>query len=137
MEWEFTPQQVVKGEASYGLAEFRRDLLEEIRINIPGADEQALDPVFRLVYDMHYWLATGNAYRGFEQGFHERPELVMLLRAAHSQSAPNVEMLGAILQRSIMDGVEAGASLDLALERAATSHQALVAHGPTPAAKVA
>lgn len=135
MEWEFTPQQVVKGEASYGLADFRRDLLEEIRINIPGADEQALDSLFRLVYDMHYWLATGNAYRGFEQDFHDRPELVTLLRAVHSQSAANVEMLGAILQRSIMDGVEAGAGLEQALGYAADVHRAVVERGPLPATR--
>ncbi|HET8746086.1 MAG TPA: hypothetical protein VFM98_10805 [Ramlibacter sp.] len=49
-QWEFTAQQVVKGEAVYGVAEFWRDLFEEIR-NMPGADEQALNPVFRLVYE--------------------------------------------------------------------------------------
>jgi hypothetical protein len=124
MEWEFTPEQVVKAEAGYGLAQFRRDLFEEVRGNMPGADDASLELMFRLVYDLHYWLATGNAYRDFERDFRDQPDLVLLLRAVHHHSGPNVAMLGAILQRSIMDGVEAGAGLDEALALAASRHRA-------------
>jgi hypothetical protein len=123
MEWEFTAQEVVRGEVGYGLGEFRRDLCEEIRTNVPGMDDDGLDSLFRLVYDLHYWLATGNAYREFEREFRDQPNLVMLLRAVQGGSAGNVEMLGAILQRTIMDGVEAGANLEQALERAGEEHR--------------
>ena len=123
MEWEFTPQEVVRGEVGYGLEEFRRDLCEEVRTNVPGVDDGGLESLFRLVYDMHYWLATGNAFCDFELEFRDQPNLVMLLRAVHGGSAGNVEMLGAILQRTIMDGVEAGANLDEALQRAGEAHR--------------
>ena len=134
MEWEFSAQQVVRGEAVYGLHEFRRDLCEEIRRNVPGMDDAALDSVFRLIYDLHYWLATGKAYRDFERQFREQPNLVMLLRAVHAQSTPNVEMLGAILQRTIMEAVESGAAIEQALERAADLHR--IAAGASPVTAV-
>ena len=130
MEWEFSAQQVVRGEALYGLHEFRRDLCEEIRRNVPGMDDAALDSVFRLIYDLHYWLATGNAYRDFERQFRDQPNLVMLLRAVHAQSTPNVEMLGAILQRTIMEAVESGAAIEQALENAAHVHRTATARSP-------
>lgn len=130
MEWEFTAQEVVRGEVGYGLEEFRRDLCEELRTNVPGMDDDGLESLFRLVYDLHYWLATGNAYRDFEMGFRDQPTLVMLLRAVHGGSAGNVEMLGAILQRTIMDGVEAGANLEEALQRAGEAHRAATSVSP-------
>ncbi|WP_372529163.1 hypothetical protein [Piscinibacter sp.] len=130
MEWEFTPAELVRGEAAYGLSEFRRDLGEEIRRNIPGLDDPELDRLFRLIYDLHYWLATGNDYRDFESQFADQPKLVPLLRAVHAQCTGNVEMLGAILQRLIMDGVEGGAPLEQALDRAAQLHERSAAVSP-------
>lgn len=130
MEWEFTAAEVVRGDAVYGLSDFRRDLGEEVRVNLPGLDDRELDRLFRLIYDLHYWLATGNAYRDFEQGFADQPKVVPLLRTVHQQCAGNVEMLGAILQRLIMEGVESGAPLELALERTAHLHQRAAAVSP-------
>jgi len=131
MEWEFTPAQLVRGEAAYGLAEFRRDLGEEIRGNLPGLDDPELDRLFRVIYDLHYWLATGNAYGDFEDQFSGQPKLLPLLRAVHQNCNGNVEMLGAILQRLIMDGVEAGEPLEQALEQAARNHQRAVDVSPS------
>lgn len=65
MEWEFTPQQVVKGEAGYGLDEFRHDLMQEVALNMPGLGYEQLEPVSRLAYDLCYWLATGKEYEEF------------------------------------------------------------------------
>lgn len=130
MEWEFTPAQVVRAEVAYGLQEFRRDLCEELRTNVPGMEDDGLESLFRLVYDLHYWLATGNAYGDFEREFRDQPTLVMLLRAVYGGSAANVEMLGAILQRTIMDGVEAGADLEQALQRAGEAHRAATSLSP-------
>ena len=33
MQWEFSPEDVVKAQAEYGLLDFRRDLAEELRSN--------------------------------------------------------------------------------------------------------
>lgn len=136
MEWEFTAANVVKGEAVYGLAEFRHDLNEEVRGNLPGLDDPELDKIFRVVYDLHYWLATGNEYAGFENQFTDQPKLLPLLRAVHAHSSSNVEMLGAILQRLIMDGVSAGVPLEHALQQAADLHARAAAESPLGRATV-
>jgi hypothetical protein len=50
----------------------------------------------------------------------------MFLRSAKEHQKENVAMLGAILQRGIMDGVEAGLSVGDAVAQAAASHQQTV-----------
>jgi hypothetical protein len=118
MEWEFTPQQVVKGEMDYGLDAFRHDLMQEVALNIPGLGNEQLEQAFRLAYDLSYWLATGKDYDEFEQRFQDI-NTVMFLRALREHGKANVEMLGAILQRMIMDGVEEGLSVDDAVAQVA------------------
>ena len=130
MAWEFTPADLVTGKVEYGLAEFRRDLGEEIDANMPGLDATELDRLYRVIYDLHYWLATGSAYRDYEAQFAHQPKLQPLLRAVHAQCTGNVEMLGAILQRLIMDGVAAGVPLDQALAQAARLHERAAAVSP-------
>lgn len=118
MDWEFTPQQVVKGEIDYGLDEFRHDLMQEVALNIPDLGNEQLEPVFRLAYDLCYWLATGKDYDEFEARFQDL-NTVMFLRALREHGKANVEMLGAILQRMIMDGVEEGLSVGDAVAQVA------------------
>ena len=130
MEWEFKPADLLRGEAEYGLAEFRRDLAQEIHANLPGLDEPELDRLFRVLYDLHYWLATGNEYTAFEAQYAGQSRLIQMLRAVHAQSAANVEMLGAILQRLIMDRVAAGVPLEHAVEQAAQLHELAAAVSP-------
>lgn len=123
MEWDFTPQQVVKAEIDYGLPEFRRDLRHEIEMNMPGTDDTSIDRSFRMLYDLCYWLATGRDYREFERAF-TTESAIMFLRAAKEHQQANVEMLGSILQRMIMDGVAEGLSVDDAVARVADAHRA-------------
>lgn len=125
MEWEFTPQQVVKGEVGYGLAEFRHDLMQEVFLNVPGIGEKKLNPIFALAYDLCYWLATGKDYDEFEERFQDLNTL-MFLRALRAHGQGNVEMLGAILQRMIMDGVESSLPLEEAVAQVAAHHQQMV-----------
>lgn len=47
MEWEFTPQQVVKGEVGYGLEAFRHDLMQEVSLNVQGIGEEQLNRSLR------------------------------------------------------------------------------------------
>lgn len=128
MEWEFTPQQVVKGEVDYGLEIFRRDLMQEVSLNVPGIGEEQLNPVFALAYDLCYWLATGKDYDEFEEQFEDLNAL-MFLRALREHGQGNVEMLGAILQRMIMDGVEAGLPLEEAVAQVGAHHQQIARQG--------
>lgn len=122
MEWEFTPQQLVKGEIDYGLDAFRHDLMQEVTLNIPDLGNEQLEPVFRLAYDLCYWLATGKDYDEFEERFQDL-NTVMFLRALREHGKANVEMLGAILQRTIMDGVEEGLSVSDAVARVARNQE--------------
>lgn len=80
-----------------------------------------MEPVFGLAYDFCYWLATGKDYDEFEERFQDI-NMLMFLRAVRAHGQANVEMLGAILQRMIMDGVEEGLPVVDAVERVA-AHQ--------------
>lgn len=120
MEWEFTPDDVVQGNVDYALDDFRRDLLQEFRMNLP-AENRPAEPerLFAMVYDLCYWLATGGEFAAFEREVGADPYLGGFLRMVHRHSGPNVAMLGAILQRSIMDNMEEGMPLEAALEAVA------------------
>ncbi|NMF89073.1 hypothetical protein [Aromatoleum petrolei] len=127
MEWEFTAEQVVKGDVDYGLEQFRRDLGEEVRLNVASADELQQLCAYNLIYDMCYALATDRKLDEFLATYAYDPPSCQLLREVEPLMSGNVVMLGAILQRMIMDGVEAGMSLERAIDEAAARHQAAVA----------
>src|SRR5574337_500836 len=126
MEWEFTAEEVVKAEVGYSLAEFRRDLAEEVRMNLGGADE-VQQQTFDLVYDLCYALATNRRLEDFLAAYAFDPPTCEFLREIRPMMDANVEMLGAILQRMIMDGVEQGIPLDQAIGAAAARHGEVVA----------
>jgi len=126
MEWEFLPEQVVKGETDYSLADFRSDLAREVELNMPGADPTQRGATHALLYDACYWLATGNEFEAFLASYSYDPPTCEFLRAVQPTLEPNVQMLGAILQRMIMNRVEAGAKLEQALEQVVAQHRRVV-----------
>lgn len=127
MQWEFTPQQVVKGEIGYGLAQFRSDLLEEVSANLGADDPVSLQQSYDLIYDLCYWLATGREFTAFIATLPEQTPLDShVLHAIKEHMRDNITMLGAILQRAIMDGVEAGMPLEQAVNTAAQHHASIV-----------
>ncbi|HQZ01763.1 MAG TPA: hypothetical protein PL024_05700 [Thauera sp.] len=129
MEWEFTAEDVVKAQAAYLLEDFRRDLMEEVRMNLGESDELQLTRSFNLLYDMCYALATGRSLDDFLKPYAYDPPTCEFLQKLQPLMAANVEMLGAILQRMIMYGVEAGMPLETAVDEAASRHQQVVAAG--------
>jgi hypothetical protein len=133
MEWEFSPEDVVKAQADYGLAEFRNDLAEELRMNLGAADKTQQTRSFNLIYDLCYALATSKDFEAFLTAYAFDPPTVQFLREIEPLMAGNVAMLGAILQRLIMDGVEAGVPLEQAVQDAARAHGETVARIPAPA----
>lgn len=133
MEWEFTAEQVVKGDTDYGLREFRRDLGEEVRMNMGSAEAPQRLRTYNLVYDMCYALATDRELDDFLAAFAYDPPTCELLRELEPLMRGNVEMLGAILQRMIMDGVESGMNLERALAAAADRHRAVCDADPESA----
>ncbi len=127
MEWEFTAEDVVKARSAYALEDFRRDLSEEVRINLGSSDPLQHARTFNLLYDMCHALATGRSLEDFLQPYAYDPPTCEFLREVQPLMAANVDMLGAILQRMIMDGVEEGMPLEQALEQAASRHGRIVA----------
>ena len=128
MEWKFTPDQVVKCEVDYGLEEFRKDMFEEVRLNTGQMDDAQQQKIFNVMYDLCYWVATGNDYDDSLAALDEDPFFPTFLASIKAKLAPNREMLGAILQRLIMDRIEGqGMSLDDALKQVGELHRVTTA----------
>jgi hypothetical protein len=129
MEWEFTAEDVVKGRSGYALADFRHDLAEEVRQNT-GADGDAFVRTYHLLYDLCYALATSKDLDAHLGAYAYDPPTVQFLRELAPVMSANVEMLGAILQRQIMDRVETGTPLESAVAEVADWHRQTVAEHP-------
>jgi hypothetical protein len=128
MEWEFTPDQVVRVEVDYGLEDFRRDMREEVSLNMGQMDDLQQQKIFDVMYDLCYWVATGNEYDDFLAGLDQESFFPSFLGSIRGMLAPNIAMLGAVLQRLIMDRVEGqGMSLDDALKQVAELHRVTAA----------
>lgn len=125
MQWEFTPADLVKGEVEYGLEAFRRDLAREVAMNVGSGDRAALRRAYQAVYDQCYWLATGKPLGTLLAAFEDDPEMRDWLASLAPLLQPNVDMLGAILQREIMDRMAGGEPLDRALENVSRRHDEL------------
>ncbi|MDZ4254964.1 MAG: hypothetical protein U1A72_20540, partial [Sulfuritalea sp.] len=126
MEWEFTPQEVVKGRIGYSLADFRQGLAEEVRQNVAG-DAEVFTRSFHLLYDLCYALATSKDLEAHLTAYAYDPPTVQFLRELAPVMSANVDMLGAILQRQIMDRIEAGMALENAIGEVADWHRQAVA----------
>ncbi|MBI4986180.1 MAG: hypothetical protein HZC24_12795 [Rhodocyclales bacterium] len=122
MEWEFTPQQVVKAEVDYGFEDFRRDLRQEVEMNA-GGDAAQIQATNDLLFDLCYWLATNRELDAFVAQHAAAPPTCEFLREVAPAMAANADMLGAILQRMIMAEVERGAKLE---EGVANVHRLVV-----------
>jgi len=127
MQWDFSPEDVVKATADYGLEDFRRDLAEEVRMNLPPADELQERRSFNLIYDLCYALATSKELDTHLGAYAYDPPTVQFLREIEPLMADNVAMLGAILQRLIMDRVESGMAIERAVEDTAAWNAKLAA----------
>ena len=127
MEWEFTPEQVIKAEVDYGLEQFREDMLEEVRINLSQMDDVLQRKIFAVMYDLCYWVATGGRYEEYLASLDKDSFLPSFLASIEVRLAPNIEMLGAILQRLIMERVdEQGIPLEAALKQVYEFHRQVV-----------
>lgn len=127
MQWEFSLEDVVKGRADYGLIEFRRDLAEEVRANVPAPDEAQQTRSFNLLYDLCYALATDKKFEDFLATYAYDPPTCEFLTELKPHMTDNAAMLGAILQRLIMDRVEARMPLADAVRETAQWHAGIVA----------
>jgi hypothetical protein len=129
MEWVFTPEQVVKAEVGYSLEDFRRDLAAEVRNNLGPDSPEQMAQTTDLLYDLCHVLATNRTVESMLSSLAYDPPTCEFLREMVEPMRPNGEMLGAILQRLIMDRVEAGMPLEQALESVAEHHRQVVLKG--------
>ena len=128
MEWEFAPEQVVKGEVGYALEDFRRDLAAEVRGNLGPASPEQVEQATDLLYDLCHVLATDRPVDAMLATLAYDPPACEFLREMVEPMRPNGEMLGAILQRLIMDRVDAGMPLEQALDAVAAHHRQVVSN---------
>lgn len=128
MEWDFTPEQVVKAEVDYSLEQFRLDMFEEVRLNMNQMDDAQQRKIFDVMYDLCYWVATGGDYDDFLAGLDQESFFPSFLGSIKEMLAPNIVMLGAILQRLIMERVdEQTIPLEEALKQVDEHHRQVVA----------
>ncbi|MBI5891557.1 MAG: hypothetical protein HZB47_12960 [Nitrosomonadales bacterium] len=128
MEWEFTPEQVVGCEVDYDLEQFRADLLEEVRMNMGDMDDARKLKIFSAMYELCYWVATGNDYDEFLATLDQDSFFPNFLASIRDNLEPNIVMLGAILQRLIMDRVEGQSMpLEMAIKEVDELHRQVVA----------
>lgn len=128
MEWDFTPEQVVKAEVDYSLEQFRLDMFEEVRLNMNQMDDAQQRKIFDVMYDLCYWVATGSDYDDFLTGLDQESFFPSFLGSIKEMLAPNIMMLGAILQRLIMERVdEQTIPLEEALKQVDEYHRQVVA----------
>lgn len=128
MEWEFTPEQVVGMQVDYDLEQFRADLLQEVRLNMGEMGDAEQLKIFSAIYDLCYWVATGNDYDEFLATLDQDSFFPGFLGSIRDNLEPNIVMLGAILQRLIMDRVEGQSMpLDLAIKDVDALHRQILA----------
>ena len=132
MKWEFSPEDVVKARADYGLTDFRRDLAMEVRSNMGPVDEAKQTRSFNLIYDLCYALATDKSFEDLLKDYAYDPPTCQFLTQLKPFMGDNVAMLGGILQRLIMERVEANMPLEHAVQDAAQWHRSIVAGNPAP-----
>ncbi len=103
MQWEFTPQQVLQGEAAYGIRDFRDDLWEEMNEH---SDQRGFEGFFWTIYH----LAMGYTPKQMTDMIRKKNELSReetkeqlhqfeLVAASHENE---IEMLQAIIKRKLL-----------------------------------
>lgn len=128
MEWEFTPDEVVRGDVDYGLEQFRNDLWQEVRQNTGDMEVLQQRKIFDAMYDLCYWVATGNDFDDFLATLNQESFFPGFFSSIREHLEVNITMLGAILQRMIMDRVEGqGMPLEAALKEVDALHRQIVA----------
>ncbi len=125
MNWDFTGQQVVKGEVTYTLEEFRADFYQEVKENFPDFGKEDLKAIFELAYDVCYVTASQRklgellAYCN-KKGIKADLKYLTLIR---DSNLGNIEMLKAIFARKVSEFMDQGLSGTDALKKLDEYHR--------------
>ena len=125
MKWNFTGEQVVKGEVDYSLEEFRKDFFEEVKDNFPEYGTEELDSIYRLAYDVCYCTATQRDLGELlehcrEKGLKADMKYLELIR---DSNLANIDMLKAIFARKVSEFMDEGLSSEDALKKLDEYHR--------------
>jgi len=137
MQWDFTAEQVAKGEVEYTIEEFRNDFYAEVKDNFPEYDEKALDGIFRLAYDVCYCTAVrqdlGDLLKHCRaKGIRADKKYLQLIR---DSNLDNIDMLKAIFARKVSEFMDQGLSSKDALKKLDEYHKKIISPEQTPAVK--
>ena len=128
MQWEFTGEQVVKGEVGYTLEEFRKDYYEEIKANFPEFDDQEADRMFRIAYDVCYCVATNRQLSELVE--HLRTKEISsdekYLELIRDSNAENIAMLRAIFAAIVSGHLKKGLSSREAMQKLEEYHKGAI-----------
>jgi hypothetical protein len=129
MKWEFTGEQVVKGEVNYSLEEFREDFYLEVKDNFPEYDKKALDSIYRLAYDVCYCVATKRELEELLKHFKKKGIKADLkyLELIRDSNLENIDMLKAIFARKVSEFMDAGLSPADAMKKIEEYHKSVIA----------
>ena len=128
MQWEFTGDQVVKGEVDYSLEEFRKDFYLEVKENFPEYGTEALDSMYRLAYDVCYCIASqrdlGELLKHCKtKGIKADMKYLELIR---NSNLANIDMLKAIFARKVSELMDEGLSSSDALKKLDEYHKEVI-----------
>jgi len=131
MKWEFTGEQVVRGEVSYSLEAFREDFYAEVKDNFPEYGREALDSMYRLAYDVCYCAATKRDLAELlkhcrKKGIKADIKYLGLIRDSNLE---NIDMLKAIFARKVSELMDAGLTSAEALKKLDEYHKSVLS-GP-------
>ncbi len=125
MKWNFTGEQVVKGEVDYSLEEFRKDFYEEVKDNFPEYGTEKLDSIYRLAYDICYCTAAQRDLGELlehcrKKGLKADMKYLELIR---DSNLANIDMLKAIFARKVSEFMDEGLSSEDALKKLDEYHR--------------
>lgn len=124
MKWQFTTEQVAKGEVRYGLEEFRRDFRNEVNENFSDYSKQDLEIMFHVAYDVCYCCAVRQELAQLlehcrNRGLKVEMKFLELIRDANLE---NIEMLKAVFACKVAAYIKEGLSNEDALKKLEEYH---------------
>jgi hypothetical protein len=108
MEWDFTTNQVLKGEVKYKLKDFLDDLYNELKFNFSKYKRKELNRLKRLYYRVMYFGFLGNSTNKIAELLKIDPEFAKLIIDNNEE---NIQMLEAIIMSKFLKNLRESGGL--------------------------
>lgn len=128
MKWEFTCEQVARGETEYSLEVFRDDYRREVEENFDDFDPEQLDVIYSLAYDVCYCCAVRKDLKTLVRHYTGKGVKVDLqyLELIRDSNLENIDMLKAIFAKKVSDFINEGLDAEASLEKLEEYHSRVV-----------